>query len=153
MLISPWITTTYAGKAHVPGFTCELLYLHWPAKEPLETVLRVFYSHPSPLSEEVHVAVFKGFLHVCCLMALRLSGLRGCRPDKTVRRHPATTTTYALRCSSIDLIWPMARVGFSPLGHTLTQFMMLWQRNTLKASLKPSRRLSVSVSRLSIRKR
>ena len=31
--------------------------------------------------------------------------------------------------------------------------MMLWQRNTLKASLSPSRRLSVSVSRLSIRKR
>jgi hypothetical protein len=34
--------------------------------------------------------------------------------------------------SSINsLICPMARVGFSPLGQTSTQFMMLWQRNSL----------------------
>ncbi|WP_204902407.1 hypothetical protein, partial [Escherichia coli] len=31
------------------------------------------------------MAVFRGFLHFYCLMALRLSGLRdcACRPDKT----------------------------------------------------------------------
>ena len=28
-----------------------------------------------------------------------------------------------------SLILPIARVGFSPLGHTSTQFMMVWQRN------------------------
>ncbi len=28
-----------------------------------------------------------------------------------------------------SLILPMARVGLSPLGHTSTQFMMVWQRN------------------------
>src|SRR5471030_2775265 len=61
--------------------------------------------------------------------------------------------TQAPRCSSIDLIWPMALVGFNPFGHTLTQFIMLWQRNTLKASSRSSRRDSVSVSRLSIKKR
>ncbi|SQJ25577.1 Uncharacterised protein [Salmonella enterica subsp. enterica] len=45
------------------------------------------------------MAVFRGFLHFYCPMAPGLSGLRdcACRPDKTVRRHPATTTTtYAL---------------------------------------------------------
>ncbi len=31
---------------------------------------------------------------------------------------------YALRFNNIDLIWPIAFVGLSPLGHTLTQFMM-----------------------------
>src|SRR5471032_2389107 len=47
----------------------------------------------------------------------------------------------------------MALVGLRPLGHTLTQFMMLWHRNTLKASSRLSKRDCVSVSRLSIRKR
>ncbi|MFP1463441.1 hypothetical protein ACLB1E_28600 [Escherichia coli] len=59
---------------------------------------------------------------------MRLSGLRvmTCRPDKAFTPHPALVspdatlarlirpTVYALRCNNIDLIWPMARVGFSP---------------------------------------
>ena len=65
----------------------------------------------------------------------------------------ASHSLYALRCSSMDLICPIARVGFKPLGHTLTQFMMLWQRKTLKASSRSSKRSCFSVSRLSIRKR
>ncbi|AWL55424.1 hypothetical protein FML64_02755 [Klebsiella quasipneumoniae] len=75
-----------------------------------------------------YLAVFKDFL-----LYLLPDGASLIRPTKyapvgrirRLRRHPATKTTYALRCSSIDLIWPMARVGFSPLGHTLTQFIML----------------------------
>ncbi|VFS16622.1 Uncharacterised protein [Enterobacter cancerogenus] len=69
-------------------------------------------------------AVFKDFLQSIPSPLGRGLGVRGTAPP---------LMTYALRCSSIDLIWPMARVGFSPLGHTLTQFMMLWQRNTLKS--------------------
>ena len=139
---------------------------YWLAKEPLKTAINLLRSGCDiagclhlPLSHSelcsrgcaqlppylalnasitgcAIVAVFKDFLHSV--------------PSLTER---GLTLTYALRCSSIDLMWPMARVGLSPLGHTLTQFIMLWQRNTLKASLSPSRRLSVSVSRLSIRKR
>src|SRR5690606_19618513 len=47
----------------------------------------------------------------------------------------------------------MAFVGFSPLGQTLTQFMMPWQRKTLNASSRLDRRSSVAVSRLSINQR
>ncbi len=36
----------------------------------------------------------------------------------------AQNSIYALCFSSIDLIWPIAFVGLSPLGHTLTQFMI-----------------------------
>src|SRR5690606_5717178 len=46
-------------------------------------------------------------------------------------------------CSSMLRIWPMARVGFRPLGQTCTQFMMPRQRNTLKGSSMAARRLSV----------
>jgi len=33
------------------------------------------------------------------------------------------------RLTIISLILPIALVGFSPLGQTSTQFMMVWQRN------------------------
>lgn len=48
-------------------------------------------------------------------------------------------------CSSIrSLIWPIALVGFKPLGQTSTQFMMLWQRNSLYGPSSASRRSSVA---------
>ena len=56
-------------------------------------------------------------------------------------------------CSSIDRILPIARVGLSPFGHTLTQFMMPRQRKTLNGSSSSARRSAVAVSRLSARNR
>ncbi|CSB20634.1 Uncharacterised protein [Vibrio cholerae] len=53
----------------------------------------------------------------------------------------------------MDLICPMAFVGFNPFGQTLTQFMMPWQRKTLNASSRFDKRSSVAVSRLSINQR
>ena len=50
-------------------------------------------------------------------------------------------------------MWPIARVGFRPFGHTFTQFWMPWQRNTLNGSSSFAKRSSVAVSRLSARKR
>src|SRR5574340_1059566 len=35
---------------------------------------------------------------------------------------------HTVRLANKALMFPMARVGFSPLGHTSTQFMMPWQR-------------------------
>ncbi len=58
-----------------------------------------------------------------------------------------------VRCISIVRICPIARVGLSPFGQTLTQFMIPRQRNTLKGSSRLSRRSAVAVSRLSARKR
>ncbi len=66
----------------------------------------------------------------------------------------ASHSTYALRCSGMDLIClNSTRRIHNPLEHTLTQFMMLWQRKTLKASPRSSKHSCFSVSRLSIRKR
>lgn len=160
-------TTTY--NTYVPGFTCELfLAREGTFRNCLNNLRRsgcdcvAAFTHPSHIvhyapgdsfnralsrAERLDYLFIWQFLKVSAIYSLSLGErvrVRGTAPP---------LITYALRCSSIDLIWPMARVGFSPLGHTLTQFMMLWQRNTLKASLNPSRRLSVSVSRLSIRKR
>jgi hypothetical protein len=47
----------------------------------------------------------------------------------------------------------MARVGFSPFGHTDTQFMMPRQRKTLNGSSSDSRRSAVAESRVSERNR
>ncbi len=52
-----------------------------------------------------------------------------------------------------SLMWPMARVGFSPFGQTSTQFMMVWQRNSLNGPSRLASRSSVAWSRLSARKR
>ena len=60
---------------------------------------------------------------------------------------------YTPRSRSMDRMWPMARVGFSPLGQTLTQFMMPWHRNRLNGSSRRDRRSSVASSRLSARNR
>lgn len=57
------------------------------------------------------------------------------------------------RSRSMERIWPMARVGLSPLGQTLTQFMMPWHRNRLNGSSIRASRSSVASSRLSARKR
>jgi hypothetical protein len=70
-----------------------------------------------------------------------------CLSDRSVRG------CQAARVSSMLRMWPMARVGLRPLGHTLTQFWIPWQRNTLKGSSRRDRRSSVAVSRLSARKR
>lgn len=60
---------------------------------------------------------------------------------------------YVPCCISMVRILPIARVGLSPLGHTLTQFMMPLQRKTLNGSSKLASRSSVSVSRESAKKR
>ena len=46
-------------------------------------------------------------------------------PLNMVSRHIDQT----IRLTSISLILPIARVGFSPFGQTSTQFMIEWQRN------------------------
>ena len=56
-------------------------------------------------------------------------------------------------CNSIVRILPIARVGFSPLGQTLTQFMMPRQRKTLNGSSSAASRSALAVSRLSARNR
>src|SRR5665647_220176 len=53
----------------------------------------------------------------------------------------------------ISLILPMARVGFNPLGHASTQFIMEWQRNRRYGSSRLSSRSALAWSRLSARKR
>lgn len=55
--------------------------------------------------------------------------------------------------SSILLICPIARVGLSPFGQTLTQFIIPRQRNKLNGSSRRARRACVSLSRLSAIKR
>ncbi len=60
---------------------------------------------------------------------------------------------YTLRDNNMLRICPIARVGFNPLGHTLTQFMIPRQRNTLNGSSRSAKRSSVAVSRLSAKKR
>lgn len=50
-------------------------------------------------------------------------------------------------------ICPMALVGFRPLGHTDTQFMIPRQRNKLNGSSRRANLARVSVSRLSMIKR
>src|SRR5215467_7046888 len=52
-----------------------------------------------------------------------------------------------------SLILPMALVGLSPFGHTSTQFMMVWHRNSLYGSSRLSRRSLVASSRESAMKR
>lgn len=65
-----------------------------------------------------------GVVNDCVGRIRRSRRIRQSTPDATLARL-IRPTVYALRCNNIDLIWPMARVGFSPFGHTLTQFMML----------------------------
>src|SRR5690606_32569165 len=47
------------------------------------------------------------------------------------------------------LVSAIALAGFSPLGQTWAQFMMVWQRYSLKGSSRSSRRFWVASSRLS----
>ena len=54
---------------------------------------------------------------------------------------------------SILRMWPIARVGFKPLGQTATQFMMPRHLNTLKGSSNPASLSAAAVSRLSARNR
>jgi hypothetical protein len=57
--------------------------------------------------------------------------------------HPFTKN-YMPRLTIISLILPMARDGFSPFGHTSTQFMMVWQRNKRYGSSRLSKRSLVA---------
>src|SRR5512138_1461451 len=50
------------------------------------------------------------------------------------------------RFTSNSLMWLMALVGLSDLGHTSTQFMMVWQRNRRYGSSRLSRRSLVTWS-------
>ena len=61
--------------------------------------------------------------------------------------------THTLRCTIMSLILPIARIGFSPLGQTSTQFMIEWQRNSRYGSSRLSSRSLVAWSRVSARKR
>lgn len=65
----------------------------------------------------------------------------------------ASFASYTPRSRSMDRMCPIARVGLSPFGQTLTQFMMPWQRNRLNGSSSRDSRSSVASSRLSARKR
>src|SRR5690606_12300606 len=47
------------------------------------------------------------------------------------------------------LVSAIALAGFSPLGQTWAQFMIVWQRYSLKGSSRSSRRFWVASSRLS----
>lgn len=60
---------------------------------------------------------------------------------------------YVLFFNNKERILPIARVGFNPLGHTETQFIILRQRNTLNGSPRSAIRSSDAVSRLSIKNR
>lgn len=51
---------------------------------------------------------------------------------------------HTARCTIMSLILPIARVGFSPLGQTSTQFMIEWQRNSRYGSSRLSRRSLVA---------
>jgi hypothetical protein len=73
--------------------------------------------------------------------------------QKKAARRPPFSFRQIARSSSMSRIWPMARVGFSPFGHTLTQFMMPRQRNSENGSSRRLSRSSRAVSRLSARKR
>ena len=122
--------------------------LYWAREGTFKNCLIIPFASRIALNVVIILYALRQFLEVSCNFIPAQAEKEGMRGEA-----PLFHYCYALRLSSIDLIWPIARVGLSPFGHTLTQFMMLWQRNTLNASLKPSRRLSVSVSRLSIRKR
>src|SRR5690606_39677488 len=50
-------------------------------------------------------------------------------------------------------MWPIALVGFKPLGHTDTQFMMPLQRNNENGSSRRAKRSCVAESRESMMKR
>src|SRR6201999_217084 len=77
-------------------------------------------------------------------MAQRLSRLR----------HFFVRSGYQTARRTINsLILPIALVGLSPLGHTSTQFMIVWQRNRRYGSSRLSRRSPVASSRLSAMKR
>src|SRR5690606_10196006 len=56
---------------------------------------------------------------------------------------------HTVRCTIKSLILPIARIGFSPLGQTSTQFMIEWQRNRRYGSSRLSRRSLVAWSRVS----
>src|SRR3569623_194656 len=71
--------------------------------------------------------------------ALRSGGRRG--------------TVHTMCFSISSLISPMALVGLRPLGHTSTQFMMVWQRNNRYGPSNSLKRSAVAWSRLSARKR
>src|SRR5471030_1967748 len=60
-----------------------------------------------------------------------------------------TSPSQTARRTINSLILPIAFVGFSPFGHTSTQFMMVWQRNRRYGSSRLSRRSPVASSRLS----
>src|ERR1700685_785129 len=60
---------------------------------------------------------------------------------------------YTARLTISSLILPIALVGFSPLGQTSTQFMMVWQRNNRYGSSRLSKRSPVASSRESAIKR
>src|SRR5688572_4052066 len=62
-------------------------------------------------------------------------------------------THYTARLTMISLILLMARVGLRPFGHTSTQFMIVWQRNSRYGSSRLSRRSAVVWSRVSAMKR
>src|SRR5512145_1635783 len=57
------------------------------------------------------------------------------------------------RLTMISLILLMARVGLRPFGHTSTQFMIVWQRNSRYGSSRLSKRSAVVWSRVSAMKR
>lgn len=61
-----------------------------------------------------------------------------------VDRRRAVFDLHTARCTIMSLILPIARVGFSPLGQTSTQFMIEWQRNSRYGSSRLSRRSLVA---------
>ncbi len=73
-----------------------------------------------------------------------------CRPIAETR---SLDTRHTLRLTIRSLIRSIASVGLSPLGHTSTQFMIEWQRNSRYGSSRLSSRSLAARSRLSARKR
>ncbi|ODT60906.1 MAG: hypothetical protein ABS73_03425 [Paracoccus sp. SCN 68-21] len=67
-----------------------------------------------------------------------IAALRGARGDDTSPRRGVR---------GVDAI---ALAGFNPLGQVLVQFMIVWQRYSLKGSSSSSRRSPVASSRLSM---
>jgi len=74
------------------------------------------------------------------------------RLECLIARH-RSDGVHTARCTIRSLIFPIARVGFSPFGQTSTQFMIEWQRNNRYGSSRLSRRSLVAWSRVSAMKR
>ena len=74
---------------------------------------------------------------------------RGAEAAAVISGAGAGRAGHATRSTIMRLMPAMALAGFSPLGHTWAQFMMVWQRYSLKGSSSASSRAPAASSRVS----